>query len=179
MIRKSTTSQKADSISQWDAVLAYMDVEEQQRVEATRRFQDAMYRRGEIMREISAKEYVVKKIPGRGDTFFVLEHQFDKFKNIEVQAIKTAGTSVLWQGLPDELRLKMQEIAVEQQLRNAFICLQAVVMSFSQDAAVAGLGSMVALDSNNFRETSEIESDLSAEIESILNKDDPKRYYQI
>ena len=91
-----------------------MDVEEQQRVEATRRFQDAMYRRGEIMREISAKEYVVKKIPGRGDTFFVLEHQFDKFKNIEVQAIKTAGTSVLWQGLPDELRLKMQEIAVEQ-----------------------------------------------------------------
>ena len=52
-------------------------------------------------------------------------------------------------------------------------------MSFSQDAAVAGLGSMVALDSNNFRETSEIESDLSAEIESILNKDDPKRYYQI
>lgn len=51
-----------------------MEVEEQQRVEATRRFQDAMYRRGEIMREISAKEYVVKKIPGRGDTFFLLEH---------------------------------------------------------------------------------------------------------
>ena len=50
-----------------------------------------MYRRGEIMREIVAKEYVVKKIPGRGDTSFVLEHQQDKFKNIEVQAIKSAG----------------------------------------------------------------------------------------
>mgnify|MGYP006975554168 CR=1 FL=1 len=65
------------------------------------------------MREISAKEYVVKKIAGKGDTVFLLEHQFDKFKNIEVQAIKTAATDVLWQGLPEELRLKMKEVAVE------------------------------------------------------------------
>ena len=73
-----------------------------------------MYRRGEIIREISAKEYVVKKIPGRGDTSFILEHQRDKFKNIEVRAIKSAGQSVLWQGLPDELRYKMKDIAIEQ-----------------------------------------------------------------
>ena len=65
------------------------------------------------MREIAAQEYVVKKIPGRGDTHFLLEHQFDTSKNIEVQAIKTAGTDVLWQGLPDELRHKMKEIAIE------------------------------------------------------------------
>ena len=82
---------------------------------------------------------------------------------------------MLWQGLPDELRLKMQEIAVEQQLRNAFICLQAVVMSFGQDAAAGG---GLNLDTN-LREASEIESDLSAEVENILIKDDPKRYYQI
>ena len=66
------------------------------------------------MREIMAKEYVVKKIPGRGDTSFVLEHQQDKFKNIEVQAIKSAGQSVLWKGLPDEIRFKLKDIPIEK-----------------------------------------------------------------
>ena len=66
------------------------------------------------MREIMAKEYVVKKIPGRGDTSFILEHQHDKFKNIAVQAIKSEGQSVLWKGLPDEIRFKLKDIPIEK-----------------------------------------------------------------
>ena len=56
--------------SGWDEVFDHMQVEESLRNEANRRFEDALYRRAEIIREISNKEYIVSKV--KDDSKFLL-----------------------------------------------------------------------------------------------------------